>query len=61
MMLSKKQYLETVLTADQDTILKNYVAGEFITSDNLFDDINPVDGTLVAKVAEAGKAALSTV
>ncbi|MBT5187851.1 MAG: 2-hydroxymuconic semialdehyde dehydrogenase [Kordiimonadaceae bacterium] len=52
-MLSKKQYLETVLTADQDTILKNYVAGEFITSDNLFDDINPVDGTLVAKVAEA--------
>jgi aminomuconate-semialdehyde/2-hydroxymuconate-6-semialdehyde dehydrogenase len=34
-------------------ILKNYVAGEFVTSDLLFDDISPVDGSLVAKVAEA--------
>lgn len=34
-------------------ILKNYVAGEFVGSDKLFDDICPVDGTLVAKVAEA--------
>jgi aminomuconate-semialdehyde/2-hydroxymuconate-6-semialdehyde dehydrogenase len=41
------------LTTDQGKILKNYVAGEFISSENLFDDINPVDGSLVAKVSEA--------
>jgi aminomuconate-semialdehyde/2-hydroxymuconate-6-semialdehyde dehydrogenase len=34
--------------------IKNYVAGRFVTSDKLFDDINPVDGSLVAKVHEAG-------
>jgi aminomuconate-semialdehyde/2-hydroxymuconate-6-semialdehyde dehydrogenase len=33
--------------------IKNYVAGRFVTSDKVFDDINPVDGTLVAKVHEA--------
>ena len=41
------------MTTDQGKILKNYVAGEFISSENLFDDINPVDGSLVAKVSEA--------
>ncbi|MDG1995075.1 MAG: 2-hydroxymuconic semialdehyde dehydrogenase [Emcibacteraceae bacterium] len=34
-------------------ILNNYVAGEFVTSDLLFVDISPVDGSLVARVAEA--------
>ncbi|MFQ3362344.1 MAG: aminomuconate-semialdehyde/2-hydroxymuconate-6-semialdehyde dehydrogenase, partial [Woeseiaceae bacterium] len=36
-------------------IYKNYIAGEFISSDRFFDDINPVDGSLVARVAEADK------
>ncbi|MDG1709511.1 MAG: 2-hydroxymuconic semialdehyde dehydrogenase [Emcibacteraceae bacterium] len=36
-------------------ILKNYVDGEFVGSNMLFDDISPVDGSLVAKVAEADK------
>jgi aminomuconate-semialdehyde/2-hydroxymuconate-6-semialdehyde dehydrogenase len=36
-------------------IYKNYIAGEFISSNRLFDDINPVDGSLIAKVAEADK------
>ena len=36
-------------------IYKNYIAGEFISSNCLFDDINPVDGSLIAKVAEADK------
>jgi hypothetical protein len=34
---------------------KNYVAGRFVASDTLFDDINPVDGSLVARVHEAGR------
>ena len=37
-------------------IYKNYIAGEFVSSDRLFDDINPVDGSLIAKVAEADSA-----
>jgi aminomuconate-semialdehyde/2-hydroxymuconate-6-semialdehyde dehydrogenase len=36
--------------------IKNYVAGKFVTSDKVFDDINPVDGTLVATVHEADDA-----
>ena len=36
--------------------IKNYVAGEFVTSGKVFDDINPVDGTLVARVHEADAA-----
>lgn len=32
---------------------RNYVAGRFVTSDRQFDDINPVDGSLVARVHEA--------
>ena len=36
-------------------IYKNYIAGEFLSSDRLFDDINPVDGSLIARVAEADK------
>ena len=34
-------------------ILKNYIGGEFRTSDLLFDNINPVDGTIINQVAEA--------
>jgi len=35
--------------------IKNYVAGEFLSSNSQFDDINPVDGSVVAKVHEADK------
>jgi aminomuconate-semialdehyde/2-hydroxymuconate-6-semialdehyde dehydrogenase len=33
--------------------LKNFVGGEFVSGDRKFDDINPADGTLIARVAEA--------
>ena len=36
--------------------IKNYIAGEFITSTCRFDDVNPVDGSLVAVVHEADRA-----
>lgn len=36
--------------------IKNYVAGQFETSEHTFDDINPVDGSLVGKVHEADRA-----
>ncbi|MFQ6005677.1 MAG: 2-hydroxymuconic semialdehyde dehydrogenase [Woeseia sp.] len=36
-------------------VFKNYVAGEFLSSKNRFEDVNPVDGSLVAMVAEAGR------
>ena len=36
--------------------IRNYVAGRFVASDSQFDDINPVDGSLVGKVHEADKA-----
>jgi hypothetical protein len=38
---------------EQNQRLRNYVAGEFIATPHLFDDINPVDGSLVARVCEA--------
>src|SRR5579872_5275500 len=34
--------------------LKNFVDGAFVSSERWFDDINPADGTLIARVAEAG-------
>lgn len=37
-------------------LYRNYVAGAFVGSDRLFDDINPVDGSLAARVAEADAA-----
>ena len=37
-------------------IYKNYISGEFKSSDNLFDDISPYDGSIVARVSEANKA-----
>jgi len=36
--------------------IKNYVAGQFVAADKQFDDINPVDGTLVGRVHEADRA-----
>ena len=36
-------------------VLNNYIAGEFLTSKKQFEDINPVDGSLVAMVAEADR------
>ena len=33
-------------------IHKNYIAGEFISSDHLFDNINPIDGSLISRMAE---------
>jgi len=36
-------------------ILKNYIAGKFVTGENNFANINPVDGSLVARVSEASE------
>jgi len=36
--------------------IKNYVGGRFVASEQQFDAVNPVDGSLVARVHEADKA-----
>ena len=36
-------------------VIKNYIAGNFLTSEKQFEDINPVDGSMVAMVAEADR------
>jgi aminomuconate-semialdehyde/2-hydroxymuconate-6-semialdehyde dehydrogenase len=36
--------------------IKNYVAGKFVASKTRFEDINPVDGSLIARVHEADRA-----
>jgi aminomuconate-semialdehyde/2-hydroxymuconate-6-semialdehyde dehydrogenase len=36
-------------------VIKNYVAGKFLSSEKLFQNTNPVDGSVVAMVAEAGR------
>ena len=36
--------------------IKNYVAGKFVASKTQFEDINPVDGSLIARVHEADRA-----
>ena len=36
--------------------IRNYIAGQFLTSESRFDDINPVDGSLVGTVHEADSA-----
>src|SRR5215472_15038619 len=36
--------------------LRNFVDGEFATGDRFFDDLNPADGTVIARVSEAGPA-----
>tara|TARA_Y100001949_G_scaffold55126_1_gene46355 strand:+ start:479 stop:1942 length:1464 start_codon:yes stop_codon:yes gene_type:complete len=38
---------------NSNTTFKNYVGGRFVTGSKFFDSINPVDGSLVAKVSEA--------
>ncbi|MEW6999350.1 2-hydroxymuconic semialdehyde dehydrogenase [Colwelliaceae bacterium BS250] len=38
------------------SVLKNYVGGEFISSELLFDNVNPVDGSIINQVAEADAA-----
>ena len=35
--------------------LNSYVDGEFSDSGKYFDNINPVDGSLICKVSEASK------
>jgi len=35
--------------------LRNFVGGRFVGGEREFDDINPADGTLIARVAEAGR------
>ncbi|MBO1326580.1 2-hydroxymuconic semialdehyde dehydrogenase [Acetobacter sp. TBRC 12305] len=37
-------------------LLRNYVGGHWIETETRFDDINPVDGSVVAQVCEAGQA-----
>ncbi|MDT0469815.1 2-hydroxymuconic semialdehyde dehydrogenase [Streptomyces gibsoniae] len=37
----------------QVEVLRNFVDGKFVDGGDLFDDINPVDGSLAAKVQEA--------
>ncbi|OFA03484.1 2-hydroxymuconic semialdehyde dehydrogenase [Duganella phyllosphaerae] len=38
------------------TVLRNYVDGEFLSSDRTFLNINPVDGSVIAEVSEADQA-----
>jgi len=35
-------------------LLNNFVDGRFVSGEREFDDINPADGTLIARVSEAG-------
>src|SRR5579864_7257341 len=41
-------------TAPTSKLLSNFVDGRFVPGEREFDDINPADGTLIARVAEAG-------
>lgn len=36
-------------------LIKNYIAGEFLSSEKQFEDTNPADGSVVAMVAEADR------
>ncbi|EWM19333.1 2-hydroxymuconic semialdehyde dehydrogenase [Kutzneria sp. 744] len=36
-------------------VLQNFVGGQYVDGGDLFDDVNPVDGTLVARVQEADR------
>ena len=42
------------LSNPSTTKLSNFVDGQFVSGDREFEDINPADGTLIARVAEAG-------
>jgi aminomuconate-semialdehyde/2-hydroxymuconate-6-semialdehyde dehydrogenase len=37
-------------------LIQNYIDGRFVGGTNQFDDVNPTDGTVTARVAEAGEA-----
>ncbi len=41
--------------AAEPKLLSNFVDGRFISSNREFDDINPADGSLIARVAEASR------
>ena len=45
---------DTESAAASVPVLKNFVGGEFVSGKRQFDDINPADGTLIARVVEAG-------
>ncbi len=36
--------------------LRNFVGGEFVRGDSFFEDLNPADGTIIARVSEASPA-----
>jgi len=36
--------------------LKNFVDGDFVSGDHFFEDLNPADGTVIARVSEPGPA-----
>lgn len=44
----------TLSTLQTATMLRNFVGGKFVDSDSWFEKRSPVDGSLVATVAEAG-------
>jgi len=44
----------TSSAAPAPNLLSNFVDGRFISGGREFDDINPADGSLIARVAEAG-------
>jgi aminomuconate-semialdehyde/2-hydroxymuconate-6-semialdehyde dehydrogenase len=41
-------------SGNERPLLCSFVDGRFVSGDQEFDDINPADGTLIARVAEAG-------
>ena len=45
-----------VASTDLVPELRNFVDGEFVSGDRFFDDLNPADGTVIARVSEAGPA-----
>lgn len=47
---------DEILSSRQVPILKNFVGGEFVWSDDMFDDIAPATGQVIARVAQADAA-----
>ncbi len=39
----------------KSTVIKNFIAGQFPPAEAQFEDSNPVDGTIMAMVAEADR------
>ncbi|AFT87876.1 2-hydroxymuconic semialdehyde dehydrogenase [Paraburkholderia phenoliruptrix] len=44
--------------AHGERLLRHYIGGEFVASDITFNDVSPVDGSLVARVCEADEASV---